>query len=119
MPPDRGETSDEILEKPLIGRRYSSLQINPRGPAQTPKLVRAHQLSGRTIRLRRVGDNVALKANNLTNEARELRYRQIIAGPDIDMPKIRIRLGQMHEGIGAIIDMKKFSARLTRTPNLE
>ena len=86
-------------DKSVIGIADAVLEADLRCPAHGAELVCAHQFARRAVGLGEVVDDVALKADHLADQLRQVEDRDIRAGADIDVFLAGIILQQEKKSI--------------------
>ena len=88
-----------------------------RPPTEVAELGGVHQLARHTIGLAQIVCDRAAKTDDVANDFRQVKNRDVLARTDIDLPVRRIGLREMNDGVGAIIDMQELAPRRTRSPD--
>jgi hypothetical protein len=114
---DRWIRSVFELKKPSVSSADTILKRNARFPAHVLQLLIAHQLSRRAIGLGKIMNDLTFVTDNAAYQTRQFDNFEICTRADIDVLRARIGFEEKHQRVGAIVDVKEFSARGSCAPD--
>ena len=78
-------------------------------PSQCVQAPNVEPLARRPVGLRRVADEIPVKADDARDYSGEIGDGDVVSGPDVDVRLVRVETYEMNEGIGKIINVKEFA----------
>jgi len=107
---------EAVVEKPLIGGAYASLEIGLWFPAQGFQTGNVQQFTGGAVRLAVVPPDLPLVADNPPHRLGEFFNRDVLPGADINDFRLIVDVDQKVARVGQVINVEKLPSRRTGAP---
>src|SRR3569623_1806502 len=105
-----------VAQIPVVGRAYSLFQLDTGAPAEIVDAGGVHSFHRRTVGALWIEHQLALEADDVANDLRELADAHIATDANVDDLLVVIYLHQVQTSGGAVIDVAEFAARRARAP---